>query len=224
VPDYLYPYAKGIKTGYTSAAGHCLASSAEKNGLFLISIVMGAEKEEETGRIMSFVDTKNLFEWAFSNFSYQTVISSKEPIVEAKVRLAQDTDYVVLNTSRSVEALLPNDFDPADVEREITIYNEDEITAPITKGQKLGEISLTYKGRNYGTLGLVALNSIQRDQVLYYMDRVEQFMAQKWVRIALFGLAALLVIYIIIVIIYNSRRRRQQRSSRYQGNSRRRRR
>ena len=53
---------------------------------------------------MSFVDTKNLFEWAFSNFSYQTVISSKEPIVEAKVRLAQDTDYVVLNTSRSVEA------------------------------------------------------------------------------------------------------------------------
>lgn len=222
VPDYLYPYAKGIKTGHTSAAGYCLASSAEKNGLFLISVVMGAEKEEDTGRIMSFVDTKNLFEWGFSNFSYQTIISSREPIIETKVRLAQDTDYVVLNTSRSIDALLPNDFDPADVEREITVFNEGEITAPITKGQKLGEIKLTYKGRDYGTLGLVALNSIQRDQVLYYMDRVEQFMAQKWVRLALYGLAALLVIYIIIVIIYNRQRRKQQRSSRYYGGTRRR--
>ncbi|MGI6577914.1 MAG: D-alanyl-D-alanine carboxypeptidase family protein [Eubacteriales bacterium] len=221
LPDYLYPYAKGIKTGYTSAAGNCLISCAEKDDLFLVSIVMGAEKEEETGRIMSFVDTKNLFEWAFSNFSYQTVISSREPITEVKVRLAQDSDYVVLNTSNSVEALLPNDFDPADVVREIVVYDENQITAPITKGQKLGEISLTYKGRSYGTLNLVALNSVQRDQVLYYMDQFHTFMSQTWVRAAIIGLAALLVLYIIIAIIYNRRRRRMNR--RYYRGSRRRR-
>lgn len=221
LPDYLYPYAKGIKTGYTSAAGYCLVASAEKNGLFLVSVVMGAEKEEETGRIMSFVDTKNLFEWAFSSFSYQTVISSREPIVEVKVRLAKDTDYVVLNTSSSVEALLPNDFDPSDVEREIVVYNEDKITAPITKGQKLGEVTLTYKGRNYGTLSLVALNSVQRDQILYYMDQFHAFIAQSWVKWAIIGLAALLVLYIIIAIIYNSRRKKMNRKS-YRGTRRRR--
>ena len=220
-PDYVYPYAKGIKTGYTSAAGHCLVSSAEKNDLFLVSVVMGAERDEETGKIMSFVDTRNLFEWAFANFSYQTVISSREPITEVKVRLAKDTDYVVLNTSSSVEALLPNDFDPADVERKIVIYDEDQITAPITNGQKLGEITLTYKGRNFGTLSLVALNSVQRDQVLYYMDQFHSFMAQTWVKWSIAGLAALLFLYIIIAIIYNSRRRKMNKKY-YRGSRRRR--
>jgi D-alanyl-D-alanine carboxypeptidase (penicillin-binding protein 5/6) len=222
-PDYIYHYAKGIKTGYTSAAGYCLVSSAEKNNLFLISILMGAPKDEETGKVMSFVDTKNLFEWAFANFSYKTIISSKEPIAEVRVRLAKDTDYVVVNTSTSVEALLPKDFDPADVERGIVIYDEENITAPILKGQKLGELSLTYKGRSYGTLSLVALNSVMRDQTLYYIDRFYNFISQPWVRMVIAGFAALLAIYIIVVIIYNIRKRKRTRRQPYRGRARRRR-
>jgi len=221
-PDYIYHYAKGIKTGHTSAAGNCLISSAEKNDLFLVSVLMGAGKDEESGKVMSFVDAKNLYEWAFASFSYQTVISSKEPITEVKVRLAKDTDYVVLNTSTSVEALLPNDFDPAEVERKIVVYDEDQITAPITKGQKLGELSLSYKGRSFGTLSLVALNSIARDQTLYYIDQFYNFIAQPWVRYAIIGFVALLFIYLIFVIIYNRRRAKNRRRN-YRGRSRRRR-
>jgi len=222
-PGYIYHYAKGIKTGHTSAAGYCLISSAEKNDLFLVSVLMGAGKDEETGSVMSFVDAKNLYEWAFSSFSYQTVISSSEPITEVKVRLARDTDYVVLKVSNSVKALLPNDFNPEEVEREIEIYDEDQITAPIIKGQKLGELHLSYKGRDFGTLPLVALNSVARDQTLYYIDQFYKFIAQPWVRYAAIGLVSLLFIYIVVVIIYNRRKAKYRSRRNYRGRSRRRR-
>lgn len=216
LPDYIYPYAKGIKTGHTTAAGYCLVSSAEKNGLLLVSVVLGAEAEEDTNRLMSFVDTKNLFEWGFDNFSYQTMITTKEPIKEVKIRLAEGTDYVVVTPSTSLEALLPNDFNPDDVVRTVTIYDEDDIIAPITRGQKLGELTLTYMGKEYETLSLVALNSVSRDQTLYYMDQVKTFLAQKWVRYLIIGFIAFIVIYIIVVIIYNSRRKRS-RPRKYRG-------
>lgn len=210
LPDYIYPYAKGIKTGHTANAGYCLVSSAEKNDLFLISVLLHADKEEETGRLMNFVDAKRLYEWAFSNFSVQTMISSKEPIREVAVRLALDTDYVVVNTSTSVRALLPNDFDPAQVVRTVTIYDEENITAPIFRGQKLGEMSLSYNNRDYGTLSLIALNAVSKDQTLYIVDQVKSFFAQKWVVRSIIAVVAMLVLYIVFVIFYNANRRKKK--------------
>lgn len=55
-----YPYATGIKTGTTRAAGQCLIASAEKDGLELIAVVLGSK-----GR---YVDVINLFEYGFNNW------------------------------------------------------------------------------------------------------------------------------------------------------------
>ena len=60
---YSYEYATGIKTGYTSQAGYCLVASAEKDGLRLLSVVLGAGSE--AGRVLS---SRNLLQWGYANY------------------------------------------------------------------------------------------------------------------------------------------------------------
>ena len=66
-PEYDYPYAIGIKTGHTSNAGFCLVSAADKDGLRLLSVVMGTPSRES-----SFAQTIELFEWGYANYDILT--------------------------------------------------------------------------------------------------------------------------------------------------------
>lgn len=69
-PDYYYPGAFGLKTGYTTPAGYCLVSAATREGRTLIGVVMGAEKEDtpDGERIGSFTETEKLLDWGFANY------------------------------------------------------------------------------------------------------------------------------------------------------------
>lgn len=221
---YRYPPAKGIKTGHTNAAGYCLVSSAEKDGLCLLSIVMGAEEEEETGRILSFVETKGLFEWGFDNFTVKTLLDTK-PVTQVKVAMGKDVDEVALVPARALEALVPKTLDPeTDVERSVTLYEEGAVTAPVTRGQALGEIRLYVGSREFGVIPLVAADAVQRDEVVKFAEDVKGFFAQDWVKYTLGGLVALLIIYITFTAVYNARRKKARARGNYRGSRRRRRR
>ena len=215
-PDYIYYYAKGIKTGHTSDAGYCLVSSAEKNGMFLISVVMKSEQDAQTGKTMSFVDTKELFEWGFANFKYQTMLSQKTTVGEISVRFS-DSDYVSLAPDREISALLPIDFNIDDVILEKELFFEGVADAPINKGDVLGTLKVIYNGRTYGSVNLIALNSLKLDKILYYADQAKQFFAHRWIKNLLIGLITLIVLYAIFVIVYNSNRSRKNKNSNYGG-------
>ena len=81
---YLYKYTTGIKTGHTTPAGLCLAASAEKNDLSLLSVVLGADygENKEKGH---FIETTKLFKWGFDSFTEKTVLASSTPISELAV-------------------------------------------------------------------------------------------------------------------------------------------
>lgn len=68
--DFYYPYAQGIKTGYTDEAGKCLISYAEKDGHHLLIILMGEPEKAPNGDTLGynqfFHETKAFFEWGFS--------------------------------------------------------------------------------------------------------------------------------------------------------------
>ncbi len=225
VPDYVYYYAKGIKTGHTSAAGYCLTSTAEKDDILYICVVLGSERDPETNRIGSFDDTRALYEWAFDNFSYQQMVTKSTVVAEIPVSLSSEVDYVTLVPNGSIEALLPNDFDPDDVKLDLHLDYEDGIEAPVEKGQKLGTASVTWNGKSYGEIDLVALGSANLDKTLLLIQNVKDFFARPWVLWIVIAAAALIVFYIIFLVVINSKRRRRRRSaSNYRGSSRRRRR
>lgn len=65
---FRYPYAIGIKTGYTRPAGSCLVSASSKNNRYLIAVTLGALSSNE-----SFLNAQKLYEFGYKNFKYVNV-------------------------------------------------------------------------------------------------------------------------------------------------------
>ena len=213
VIGYRNSEAHGIKTGSTSEAGHCLVSSATKGSLSFISVLLGCERLELEGgeiRTMSFYETNRLFDWAFNNFSYQTILEADEFPKEVSVSLSK-IEHVTVHPARDVEVLFPNDLKPEDLERTITL-NADPVEAPIKSGQVLGTIALSYDGHVYATENLLALNDVEASKMLVLLRDVKLFFAKPAVKIAGIVLAVLLVALLLWKLLFGRRRYRYGRS------------
>ena len=70
---YYYPYAIGIKTGFTTPAKNCLISASNKNGFETIAVVLHAEATEE-GESARYLDTINLFEYGYNNYKLDDIL------------------------------------------------------------------------------------------------------------------------------------------------------
>lgn len=226
---YLYQYATGIKTGSTPEAGYCLAASATKEDRNLISVVLGCEREPNTTGSDGFIyfdETIRLFEWGFNNFSRQVMLDgTKRDIPEVAVTLGKNTNYVTLEPQGEIEALLPRDVGPENFTYSIT-RNAESVEAPVEKGQQLGAITVSFNGKEYGTLPLVASIAVERDEWLYRLDRLEKFFGQLWVRILLVVIAVAVAVLLVRQFLFGGRRRRYGRAysggrSRYTGRRRR---
>ena len=193
---YIYPNAHGIKTGSTDEAGHCLVSSAIEGDLSFISVALGGERvtlEDGEIRTYSFFDTRAMFEWAFENFSYQTVLEGSELIKEVSVALSR-VDHVSVHPAEDVELLLPNNTDPASLER--TLEYESPVDAPIEQGQVLGSLTLSLDGETLATVDLVASNDVESSTLLVVMRRVHDFFASPVVQVI--GLVLLVLIAALV--------------------------
>lgn len=197
--DYYYPKAIGIKTGSTSQAGYCLVSAASSKGNTYYCVVMGAQKDPATNKIMSFVESKDLLEWAFDSYQVKTILTTDTPIKEIPVELSSEFDYVVAVPERSVDKLILKDIDVSSLER--TINLPEKLSAPIEKGQKLGSVSLSYEGTTYATVDLVAATSISRSDMLYALSFVQAFFSSFGFKLFAFILLSIIIIYIIICTV-----------------------
>ncbi len=223
-PEYIYPYARGIKTGHTNDAGYCLASSAEKDGLALISVVLGAEREEG-GAIRSFIETKELFEWGFNNFTQKKLLAKTEVITSVPVIEGLNNDSVELVPERELSALVPRTVNPEDIERTVKVFEPEGTLAPVLKGQIMGTITLTLEGREFGAVNLVSLTAEERSEVDKIYNQFQDIISRPWVRWAVGGVILAIALYIVIIVMYNLRRRKQRSSGHpnYRGKKRRRR-
>ena len=165
--NYLYEPAAGIKTGYTSAAGYCLVSTAAHDGIELLTVVFGGQSTTDDSGVThysNFEDTITLYEWVFNNFSFQEILSSVDPVTEVPVTMGSDADSVSLRPESAITALMPNDFDPSSADRQIRIYSEESgeaLKAPIASGEVLGEMTVSVDGVSYGTVKLVSTSTVE---------------------------------------------------------------
>ncbi len=216
----LYRYAVGIKTGFTPEAGYCLASAAEKDGRLMIAVLLGGQYWKVDGQYYEnnyFVESRELLEYGFNNFSRKTVLSQIEPVATIPVELCAEQDYVTVQPARALEATLPNDMDPAQFQREVTLA--EGLEAPIQKGQVLGRISISQDGREFGTVDLIASTALERSQRLYILRAVKTFFGQLWVKLALLALVVLILIFVVRRMIFGPSRRRRRRGAAMYGGS-----
>ncbi len=214
--SYYYEYASGVKTGYTDAAGYCLVATASKEGRNLMAVVLGAQSvvaEDGRTEVQSFTDAKRLMNWGFDNFAYLDLLSTLDLIDEVPVKLGRGASSVVLRPENNVTALLPKDADLTKVELHHTVNSEESLTAPVEQGTVLGQISVTFEGKEYGTVNLVANTSVELDKAAYVGSEIRSTLGNKYVRLAITLLIILFILYIAFIIYYNVRRASKRRAA-----------
>ncbi len=228
---YYYEYARGIKTGHTTPAGLCLISTAEKDGITLISVVMGAEivyNDDGTSTQMHFVETKRMFEWGFDNFQSTTVVAAADPVAQVPVVMSSEVDSVIVHADSDIVAVLPKTYDKDKLETSITIYydegeegNGQELIAPIQQDEVVGEMTVSYDGNELGTVKLLSLTAVERSEIMYGYDLFKSFFTQGWVKLVLVGVVALLLIISIMSFTYAVKKQNKSSlGSTYKGSSR----
>lgn len=212
-----YEYARGVKTGHTSDAGYCLASTAEKDGVTLISVVMKCQawqQDDGTWYYGHFADTRTLFQWAFENYSYQEIVRSSEVVGEVAVEMGSDADSVSIRPSSTITAYLPNDTDLSAFERTITLLPEADgqaLVAPVEAGRTVGEITVSLNGTVYGSAPLVTSTSVDLSRTQFMRDQMAETLRQPGVVFTFWGLMCLFLLYLLLVIRYRAKRRAYQK-------------
>ena len=142
---YYYEYCTGIKTGRTNPAGECLVASATHNGVNLISVVLGGQGENSKGLNDRFYDTKRLFEFVYNSYSHKTFARSGDPFLTLDIENASsDSPFAKLVIATDISAFVPDSLSGDEIPFSISLKKD--ISAPIFKGQVLGEITFYADG------------------------------------------------------------------------------
>jgi D-alanyl-D-alanine carboxypeptidase len=145
---YYYEYAIGVKTGYTSQAGNCLVSCAEKDNVRLICVTLKAGTATSNSSYR-FADSKELLEYGFENFSNQTIIQKDTVIDTVQVLNAtEESKNVNVVTQEDVSDFIKN-TDISALTPEVQIQSN--IEAPLYANDIVGTITYTIDGIDYST-------------------------------------------------------------------------
>lgn len=198
--DCFYKYASGIKTGFTDEAGRCVVSTASYNGYNYLCVIMGCKNKN--GRRNEFLDSANLYRWAFNNFEYKSILDTTKPVTEIKVNLSLDTDHIPLYAEKNLTQLFPKTADSSTITIKPTLLYE-EIDAPVTAGTVLGTAEVIYSEQVIGTVNLVAGESVSPSAILVIAKTIKNIFSSLAFKIVLGVVILGVLIYIGMIIKLN---------------------
>ncbi len=140
----------GVKTGHTEAAGYCLVASALRDGMRLISVVMGTDSDEARMR-----ESQKLLSYGFRYFETQKVYAAHAALKTAPVWYA-DRDEIQLGPAEDVYVTIPRGH-YEDLKAELSVARV--IQAPVQEGQQFGELRLSLDDQTVYKAPLVALSA-----------------------------------------------------------------
>ena len=147
-----YAGTTGLKTGYTSKAGHCISASAERDGIELIAVVLHCSSSPER-----FQSAKALLDYGFAN--YALVRAETDDALEAiPVKLGRQS--FVQPVLQKTDPLLVEKGIQARVKRTVTMLPE--LTAPVQAGQQVGTLTLETDACVLAEIAIVAPAAVER--------------------------------------------------------------
>ena len=146
-----YPGATGLKTGFTSAAGYCLSATAQRDGLGLIAVVMGAQTSQDR-----FNSCKQLLDYGFAGFCLAKPQLPAENTVRVKLGAKTQVNAI---PAESIELLIDKSMQSS-ITTEVTL--EEEVAAPISEGQRLGTLTVKAGEHTLAQVPMVAQSAVTR--------------------------------------------------------------
>ncbi len=149
------------KTGYTKEAGHCLCASAKRNDLRLVSVVISAPDSKTR-----FKEVSSMFNYGFANYTDKIIVDAENPLdFKVPILCGKKADCIAF-AERSVYLFSRKNQD-RNIETSFTA--EENLKAPIVKGDKLGVLSVYENGVEIDTVNVFAGEDIAKKA---YSDNV----------------------------------------------------
>lgn len=162
-----YDWITGLKTGFTTEAGHCLSATGTKDKMSLVAVVLGGPTSE-----IRFSEAKLLMDHGFDNYVFKEKISKGDVLAEATI---------IKGKKESVNGVAKNDYSIIDkknekgnIEKEIELIPD--IKAPVEKGQKLGVMRIKKGDSVMGEIDIVSEEAVKHRNIL---DVIKLYF-QKW--------------------------------------------
>ncbi len=204
---YYYQYAKGFKTGYTDMAGRCLVSTASYNGYNYMCILFKCPNNRNNRH--EFLESRELYRWAFNNFTFKEIANSSEQVFEIPLELSLETDFVPLYFKEPFVSVLPKEADDSTIV--VKPYFENETaTAPIKKGQVLGYAEIIYAEKVIGKVDLIANEDIKQSALLQFFKVVKEFFTSRAMKIVYIIIGAIIVGFILVCVKLNMPRKKKK--------------
>ena len=143
----------GMKTGWTDAAGYCLVASAERDGMRLISVVMGTASEESRA-----IETQKLMTYGFRYFETHKLYDANQVLTNVPVWSGKGS-AVDLGIKNEVFVTIPRGQAQS---MEATVDVDEIIYAPLVNGQIMGVVNVTLDEDTVFQGNIVAMQEIER--------------------------------------------------------------
>ena len=148
----------GLKTGKTTEAGYCLVASAERDGVRLISVVLGASDDETRSR-----ESQRLLSYGFRYYDTQTLFKSGE-IIESSVKVWYGKeDFIDLTIKDNATITFPRGAED-NLKAKVSI--NDTLEAPISTGDELGKLEIVLDDETLLSLPLISVDEIQQGNII----------------------------------------------------------
>ena len=151
------PTVDGLKTGHTDAAGYCLVASSNRDGMRLISVIMGTKSQQARAD-----QSRELLNWGFGHFTTVTKAPAGQFVSKVPVWFGE-ADEVELATGDNLQILTSKTQ-----KNKITTVVDipDSLEAPIKKGQEIGKMMAVIDGKAVASVPIVATNDVAQSGFL----------------------------------------------------------
>lgn len=157
-----YSGTTGLKTGTTSKAGHCLSASAERDGLHLIAVVLGAANSTDR-----FESAKAMLNWGFANF--ETVTPKIDTSEFNEVRVLRGTKRSVKPVVSHIKPLTLKAGQKGKIEKVINLC--ENVEAPVEENQVLGSVTLKIGDEVISEYNLISETAVEKTKLSHIMLR-----------------------------------------------------
>ena len=209
----------GGKTGATDEGGRCLTLTAEKDGMDILCVVMGAKPTlAANGSIEahgSFEESKVLIDYAFENFEFRQVFFDGQSLAQYPV--SNGASHVVTQATTSISTVLPADVDETQLKWNYQLHDSN-LTAPVEKGQILGAVQVWYGTKCLAQTDMVAMNGVKIAQSPIIPEKPDGIQGGGWLTILLIILGLVVLAFLVIVGLrafhimkYQQRQKRRSR-------------
>lgn len=162
-----YEGCDGGKTGFTNEAGFCLAATAMRDNLRVISVVIGEENSKQR-----FDDVRCMFDYAFANYTVSPITQAGKPLDRCAVVDGGKEKTVQVYPARSTYAFIKRG-EKADTTMQIRL---NKVKAPLKKDEKVGELLVYKNGVEIDCVPLLSVISVEKATIF---DRFQEI-AERW--------------------------------------------